>query len=579
MPRSALPPRARRSGFAAATVALALTAAACSSSDGGSSSGPGSSASGSSSAAFQSQHKGGTLKLVAHAAAGSFDPQVNYTLQYWQLYQSMYDGLLAFKKVNGQESFTVVPDLATALPKISNGGKTYTFTLRKGVTFSNGKALTTDDVVASFERIFKVSSPTAGTFYNGIVGADACLKTPASCTLPKGVIGDAKTGTVTINLTAADPEFAYKLAVPHASIVPKDSPAKDAGTKPLPTTGPYMAASYDPNRALKLVRNPHFREWSREAQPQGYPDDIDYTFGQTVESEVTAVENGQADWMYDPPPADRLNEIGTKYASQAHVNPLTAFWYATLNVNMAPFSNKLARQAINYAVDRSAVVRLYGGTNLASPACTILPPGFPGHVDTCDYTKGGGTTWKAADLAKAKELVKKSGTAGQEVGIVVQDDDVNKSIGQYLQSLLTQLGYKATLKPLSANIQFTYIQNTKNKVQLALTSWYQDYPAASDFLNVLLSCASYHPGSDSSINISGFCDKGVDAKMQTAIKTAQTDQATANKQWGAIDQEIMGESPVVPLINPKLIDFTSTRVGNYRFSKQFYMLLGQLWVK
>ncbi|MGW1555800.1 ABC transporter substrate-binding protein [Streptomyces sp. NPDC002144] len=571
----------RRGALTAAAVALALTAAACSSSGGGSSTGPtgSSSGSGTGSAAFQPQHKGGTLKLVAHAAAGSFDPQVNYTLQYWQLYQSLYDGLLAFKKVGGQESFTVVPDLATAMPKVTNGGKTYTFTLRKGVTFSNGKALTTDDVVASFERIFKVSSPTAGTFYNGIVGADACLKKPAGCTLPKGVIGDAKTNTVTINLTAADPEFPYKLAVPHASILPKDSPAKDAGTKPLPSTGPYTAASYDPNRELKLVRNPHFKEWSRDAEPQGYPDVIDYTFGQTVESEVTAVENGQADWMFDAPPADRLNEIGTKYASQAHVNPLTAFWYATLNVNSAPFNNKLAREAINWAVDRSAVVRLYGGTNLASPACTILPPGFPGHVDSCDYTKGGGTTWKAPDLARAKALVKQSGTAGQQVGIVVQDDDVNKSIGQYLQSLLTQLGYKATLKPLSANIQFTYIQNTKNKVQLALTSWYQDYPAASDFLNVLFSCASFHPGSDSSINISGFCDKSVDAKMQTAIRTAQTDEQGANRQWGAIDQDVMAQSPAVPLINPKIIDFTSKRLGDYRFSKQFYMLVGQTWVK
>ncbi len=569
----------RRSALAAATVALALTAAACSSSGDESSSGPTASTSGSGSSAFQPQHKGGTLKLVAHAAAGSLDPQVNYTLQYWQLYQSMYDGLLAFKKVGGQQSFTVVPDLATAMPKVTNGGRTYTFTLRKGITFSNGKALTTDDVVASFQRIFKVSSPTAGTFYNGIVGADACLKKPASCTLAGGVTGDAKANTVTVNLTAADTEFPYKLAVPHASVVPKDSPAKDAGTKPLPTTGPYMAASYDPNRALKLVRNPHFKEWSREGQPEGYPDVIDYTFGQTVESEVTAVENGQADWMYDPPPADRLNEIGTKYASQAHVNPLTAFWYATLNVNTAPFDNKLARQAINWAVDRSAVVRLYGGTNLASPACTILPPGFPGHTDACAYTKGGGKTWSAADLAKAKELVKQSGTAGQEVGIVVQDDDVNKSIGQYLQSLLTQLGYKATLKPLSGNIQFTYIQNTKNKVQLALTSWYQDYPAASDFLNVLLSCASFRPGSDSSINISGFCDKGIDAKMKTALDTGQTDQKSADRQWGAIDQDIMAESPVVPLINPKIIDFTSKRVGNYQFSKQFYMLVGQLWVK
>ncbi|WP_128376449.1 ABC transporter substrate-binding protein [Streptomyces cavernae] len=569
----------RRTAFAATAVALALTAAACSSSGDGGSSDPSASSSGSGSSAFQPQHKGGTLRLVAKSAAGTFDPQVNYTLQYWQLYQSMYDGLLAFKKVGGQASFTVVPDLAEAMPKVSNGGKTYTFTLRKGIKFSDGKALTSDDVVASFQRIFKVSSPTAGTFYNGIVGADACIKKPAGCILDKGVVGDASAGTVTINLTAPDPEFAYKLAVPHASIVPKDSPEKDAGTKPLPTTGPYMAASYDPNRQLKLVRNPHFKEWSRDGQPQGYPDVIEYSFGQTVESEVTAVQNGEADWMYDPPPSDRLNEIGTKYASQAHVNPLTAFWYLTLNVNMAPFDNKLARQAINWAVDRDAVVRLYGGKNLASPACTVLPPGFPGHVDSCAYTKGGGKTWSAPDLAKARELVKQSGTAGQSVGIVVSDDEVNKSIGQYLQSLLNEIGYKATLKPLSGNIQFTYIQNTKNKVQLALTSWYQDYPAASDFLNVLLSCASFHPGSDSSINISGFCDEGIDARMQDALKTGQTDQKKADQEWAAIDQDIMTESPVVPLINPKIVDFTSKRVGNYQFSKQFYMLVGQLWVK
>ena len=122
--------------------------------------------------------------------AARFDPQVNYTLQYWQLYQAMYDGLLAFTKVGGQQSFTVVPDLAEAMPKVTDGGKTYTFTLRKGIKFSTGQTVTPDDVVASFERIFKVSSPTAGTFYNGIVGAAACLKTPAHVHLSKGVIAD-----------------------------------------------------------------------------------------------------------------------------------------------------------------------------------------------------------------------------------------------------------------------------------------------------------------------------------------------------------------------------------------------------
>jgi peptide/nickel transport system substrate-binding protein len=528
---------------------------------------------------FQAQHKGGTLKVLAKSAAGSLDPQVNYTLQNWQLYQSMYDGLVAFKKVGGQASFTVVPDLAEAMPQVTDGGKTYTFKLRSGIKFSTGKPVTTDDVVASFERIFKVSSPTAGTFYNGIVGADACLSKPETCSLKDGVVGDVAAGTVAVHLTAPDPEFLFKLGVPHASVLPKDSPAKDAGSTPLPTTGPYMVSSYDPNRGLTLARNPNFTEWSRDAQPQGYPDEIEYQFGLTVEAAVTAVENGQADWVFDPPPADRLNEMGTKYASQVHVSPLTAVWYLTLNVNMAPFNNPLARQAINWAIDRTAMVRLYGGPNLGQPGCTFLPPGFPGHVDFCDFTKGGGSTWTAPDMEKAKSLVQQSGTAGQQVGIVTTDDEVNKAMGEYLQSLLTEVGYKAVLKPLSGNIQFTYIQNTNNKVQLALTSWYQDYPAASDFLNVLLSCASFTPGSDSSINISGFCDKGIDSRMQEALTLAQTDVDAANKKWGQIDQAIMAQSPVVPVFYPKIIDFTSKRVGNYQFSKQFYMLVGQLWVK
>jgi peptide/nickel transport system substrate-binding protein len=576
--------RSRRTSLVVLGAALALVTSACGGggSDSTSSSSGGSGGQTSSSGApatFESQHKGGTLHLVAKSAGGSLDPMVNYTLQYWQLYQATYDGLLAFTKKTGQASFTVVPDLAEAMPKVSNGGKTYTFKLRKGIKFSDGSPVTTDDVVASFERIFKVSSPTAGTFYNGIVGASTCLKTPATCTLPKGVIGNSKTNTVTINLVEPDPEFPYKVAVPHASILPKSSPSKDAGTKPIPTTGPYMFASYDPNRELKMVRNPYFKEWSHDAQPQGYPDSIIETFGLTVEAEVTAVENGQADWMFDPPPADRLNEIGTKYASQAHVNTLTAFWYAPMNVNLAPFNNLKARQAVNWAIDRNAIVRLYGGSNLAAPVCTILPPGFPGHVDSCDYTKGGGTTWKAPDLAKAKQLVQESGTAGAKVGIVVSDDDVNKGIGEYLQSVLNSIGYKATLKPISGNIQFTYIQNTKNKVQISVSQWYQDYPAASDFLNVLFSCASFHPGSDSSINISGFCNKPINNLMQKALVTERTSMTKANTIWSKVDQGIMKQAALAPLITPKLIDFVSKRVGDYQFSKQFYMLVSQLWVK
>ncbi len=577
-----------RPGILAAVCALVLVVPACGGSASSSNTGPAPSTSASSPAStagegeprpYDPKHRGGTLRLLAKSAGGTIDPKINYTLQYWQLFQTMYDGLLSFKQVGGKASFTVVPDLAEAVPTATDAGLTYTFTLRKGIKFSDGRDVTVDDVAASFRRIFKVSSPTAGSFYNGIVGADACLKTPATCTLAGGVVADAAANTVTFHLTAPDSEFVYKLAVPHASINPKDAPSTDAGTTPIPTTGAYMIKSYEPNKSLVMVRNPAFKEWNREAQPEGYPDQIEMDFGQTVEAAVTAVENNQADWLFDPPPADRLAELGTTYAPQVHVNPLTAFWYLAMNVNLAPFNNETARQAVNWAVDRAAMVKLYGGSNLAQPVCTILPPEFPGHEDSCQYTNPAGTTWQGPDLDKAKQLVQQSGTAGTAVQVIVTDDEVNKAMGEAVASTLTQIGYKATAKPISGNIQFTYIQNTKNKVQISLSSWYQDYPAASDFLNVLLSCASFTPGSDSSINIAGFCDKTIDPQMKAAIVTGQTDPAGANKQWAQIDQAIMAKAPMAPLITPKLLDFTSKRVGNYQFSKQYYMLVDQLWVQ
>jgi peptide/nickel transport system substrate-binding protein len=530
-------------------------------------------------AALMADHRGGTLKLLAKAASGTIDPQVNYTLPYWQLYQASYDGLLAFKKAGGNAAFQVVPDLAQSVPTPTNDGKKWVFKIRKGIKFSNGKTVTPTDVAASFRRIFKVKSPTSGTFYAGIIGAKACLAKPAGCTLKGGVIANQKAGTVTINLVAPDPEFKYRLSVPHASIVPAGTPPRDVGTKPIPTTGAYYFASYNSNKQLVMKRNPYFKEWSKDAQPDGYADEIVQSFGLTVEAQITAIENGQADWTVEAPPADRLGELGTKYASQVHITPLTAFWYAPMNTNLAPFNNLKARQAVNYAIDRNDAVKIFGGPKLATPSCQVLPPSFPGHRDYCPYTKNPGARWSAPDLAKAKALVKASGTAGQKVAVVSSDDEVNKAMGVYLQSVLNQIGYKATVKPISANISFTYPQNTKNKVQINVQQWYQDYPAASDFLYILFGCESFHPGSDSSINIAGFCDKKINAQMHKALKLAQEDEQAANKLWTKIDRMVTDAAPMATLFTPKHIDFVSKRVGNFVFSKQFYWLVDQSWVK
>ena len=179
----------------------------------------------------------------------------------------------------------------------------------------------------------------------------------------------------------------------------------------------------------------------------------------------------------------------------------------------------------------------------------------------------------------ASNDLKESGTAGQKVAVVTPDDEVNKAMGVYLQSVLNQIGYKATVKPISQNISFTYVQNTKNKVQINTQQWYQDYPAASDFLYVLFGCESFHPGSDSSINIAGFCDKKINAEMHTALRLEQTDFPGANGLWSKIDRQVTDASPMATLFTPRHIDFVSKRVGNFTFSKQFYWLVDQSWVQ
>jgi peptide/nickel transport system substrate-binding protein len=530
-------------------------------------------------AKLMAEHRGGTLKLLAKAAGGSLDPQVNYTLEYWQLYRFTQDGLVTFKAAGGDEAFKIVPDLATAIPKPTDGGRTWTFKLRKGIKFSNGKEFVPRDVLWTFQRIFKVHTPTAGGFYGTLVGADKCLKTPATCDLSKSVVVDPKKWTVTFHLTQPDAEWLDKLAVPHAAILPYGTPNKDLGTGLPPGTGAYTFTKYDPNHELLMARNKYFKQWSADAQPDGYVDNISYTFGQTVEAQITQIENGTADWTLESPPADRLNEIGTKYANQVHINTQLANWYLPMNVNLPPFNNKKARQAVNYAVDRSQAVKILGGPKLAVPSCQVLPAGFPARVDYCPYTKNPGAKWSAPDLAKAKQLVKESGTAGAKVAIVVANDEVNKAMGVYVQSVLNSIGYKASVKAISGNIQFTYIQNTNNKVQISVTQWYQDYPAPSDFLYVLLGCASFHPGSDTSVNMSGYCSKPVDAMMKKALKLGISNPEEALALWTKVDHAITDDAPLAVLLNPRQINFLSKRTGNFIWSAQFYMMFAKAWVQ
>jgi peptide/nickel transport system substrate-binding protein len=554
----------------AALAALALAMASCGSSSPSSQSTP----------TTSTGHAGGVFTILANSNFGVADPAQNYTLQEWQLLIDTHDGLVGFAKVGGVAGTKIVPDLATSIPIPTDGGKTYTFQIRRGIKFSNGEVLKPSDFVKTFERQFTVPGPTS--FYSQIVGASAC--STKGCNLSQGVVANDSTYTLTIHLTSPDPEFLDQLTLPFAYAVPASTSLKLTGNNVPPGTGPYMWKSYNPNTEAVLVRNPYFHVWNAVAQPAGYPNEIIEKYGAQVSDEVTAVENGQANEVFDGDqiPSDDLSQLNSpKYASQVHVNTLTADWYFALNTRRAPFNNLDARQAINYAANRSAYVKIAGGPALAVPTCQILPPNYPSYVPYCPFTSGSSTTtWSGPDLAKARALVKASGTAGMKVVVNGTTDQVGKSLAEQMVADLDSIGYKATTQLLATGIQYPYIQNSVNssKWNVAWSAWYQDYPAQADFLNVLLGCTTIHPDSDASPNIAAYCNPSTQAQINTARSEEATDPAAAATLWTTIDHEDTLAAPWVDLYNPKQIDFLSANVHGYKWNPQWYILIDQLWL-
>ncbi len=210
-------------------------------------------------------HRGGTLTEVSRSLP-AVDPAQAYDYMTLPALASVYDGLVAFRRSPGAAGLTLVPDLAVTLPQPTGGRTTYTFTLRRGIRYSTGRPVRALDFRRGIQR--QLTSGQVPAYYRGILGAQACQPPPGRCDLSAGIAVNDAAGTVTFHLTHADPDFPDKLALLLATPAPPGAPGRVINRAPfLPGTGPYMIASYRPNRSLTLQRNPYFRQWSFAAQP------------------------------------------------------------------------------------------------------------------------------------------------------------------------------------------------------------------------------------------------------------------------------------------------------------------------
>ena len=154
--------------------------------------------------------------------------------------------------------------------------------------------------------------------------------------------------------------------------MPPGTPRTHLARQPVPSTGPYQVAQFIPGRRLLLVRNRRFREWSRAAQPDGYPDRIDIRMDDNPSHRIQAILNGEADLALEIGSAN-LAPLRIRFASQLRLDTLPDTSFLSFNVQRPPFSNVLARRAVNLAIDRSAVARGLGGPGLSTPTCQVLP--------------------------------------------------------------------------------------------------------------------------------------------------------------------------------------------------------------
>jgi ABC-type transport system substrate-binding protein/DNA-binding SARP family transcriptional activator/DNA-binding beta-propeller fold protein YncE len=513
-------------------------------------------------------HTGGTLHIRTGFMPNDsgIDPRSADTSFLFTAYSLVYDGLVGLRRTGGGAGLTLVPDLAEDLPEPSADGRTYVFTLRRGIRYSNGTEVKARDIKRGLQQELTLTEEKERLA--NIIGAPACIRAKTVCDLSKGVEVDDANYRIAIHLQTPDPDFLYRLTEPLFA-TPVGQPGVLA-TTPRPATGPYMIGEYKNADRFTLVRNPYFHPWSVAAQPEGYPDTIEWTLDHDTARAVHDVLAGRADVAQGASSAP-------DYRTLLHAHPdnfqsdFDAWIYSLfLNVHAAPFDDPDVRKAINFAIDRNAIVELVGGTSSAAPSCQILPTTLPGYRKYCPFTTNPSPdgSYHGPDFARAAALVARSGTRGMSVAVVnpFGKEPPYEAIAEYVVGVLDRLGYKARVGPETRGEYFS----GANPAQLGIELWAADYPQPSNFF-AELRCRSDHPGR--------YCNPAADKLFTHALATQRTDQVNADKLWAKLDQMLTSDAARLTLYDQRAATVVSDRVGNYQFNPKYGPLFGQMWVR
>jgi peptide/nickel transport system substrate-binding protein len=495
---------------------------------------------------------GGTVTEVIGTAPQSLDPSIDFTTQGAEVHWLTYLGPYSFAHASGAVAGAqLIPAVATALPTITDGGKTYTFTIRKGLKYSDGSPLKASDLTIGIERALKLGWSAASFLTTTIAGAADYSKGKAKSV--SGITTDDGTGQVTIHLIAPYGYFEDVLAVPGVSFLPSTTPMKPEPSNPPVGFGPYMLKNVAPNVSYDLVLNPNYAAQAIPGIPAGHVN-VHFKIETNTTTEASDVLNNSADifdWGDTIPPALIQQVSGLTDRFKSVQTNKTFYWF--LNTTEKPFNNPLAREAVAMAVDRPALAKL--GSGALVPGCYLLPPLMTGHpTQPCPY----GDPTAAPNIAAAKKLVQQSGMAGQPVTVWAENRQPRLEWCENYANTLNAIGFKATLKTIADANYFSTIETLKNHPQTGFADWQQDFPSPTDFYQNLVDGNAIAPVGNS--NYEEVNDPYIQAQLKQLYPVPATQLTSATAKWAALDYYVTKKAYVVPygyLASPQ---FTSNRV-------------------
>jgi len=507
------------------------------------------------------ESSGGTARLSTQDAVviNSMDPALAYTAQSWQLLAATCAKLLNYPDKPAPEGSQLVGEVAQSLPALSTDGKTYTFTIRQGFRFSppSGEAVTAQTFKYSIERALSptMKSEGARSYLGDVVGAEAYMSGKAADI--SGIV--ARGNQLTFHLAVPVPALPSHLAMPFFCAVPLGTPLDPRGRRVIPSAGPYHVTTYTPGESVVLERNPNYTG----RRPHNL-DRIELTIGVTQRRANAQIEAGTTDYafgaVFGSGDGDRLaarygpgSPAARKGKRQYFVNQRLMITFLTLNTNRPLFRDVRLRQAVNYAIDRRALVGIPGD---AQPTDQYLPPDMPGFKDVDIYPF-------RPDLAAARRL---AGKQQRTATLYTCNTSPCDQLAQIVTNNLGAIGIDVETKRFPFDAMFARINRRGEPWDLQIPqTWGADYLDPGNFLE---------PGR---AGTAPFDDPSYRRKAEAASRLSGPRRYLA---YGALDADTARNlAPSIPIGNKLSQDFFSARMGCQVYQPVYGMDLAALCIK